>query len=222
MLEAINGNIRSPGAPAYRGCHAVPEGRAPEELVADAMRLLYQRGLVSLRGGNASIYDPDTGLVYISPSGQARHTITPRDVAVIRLDGTVVRGRPSSEWRMHVEIYRRIPGARAVAHAHPPAAVAAALAGVGLEVSSLVEASYSLGDCGVVPVAPWRPPGTWELARAVAGALESSGCRGAVMERHGAVAYGESMYHAVDALEAIEDLARLEVYRRILTYPRPL
>ena len=191
-------------------------------LVAEAMRLLYERGLVSLRGGNVSVVDRERGLVYISPSGMPRHLIDAGDVAVIDLDGRVLEGRPSSEWRMHVEIYRRIPGAAAVVHAHAPTAVAAASAGLELRVSSMVEASYSLGNCEAVPVAPWAPPGTWELARAVAGALESSGCRGAIMERHGVVAYGESVYHALDAVEAMEDLAREELARIIFTYLKRL
>jgi L-fuculose-phosphate aldolase len=194
----------------------------PRRDVADAIRLLYERGLVSLRGGNVSIVDREAGLVYITPTGTPRHLIGPGDVAVIRLDGEVVEGRPSSEWRMHVEIYRRIPGAGAVAHAHPPIAVAAASAGVPLEPEGMVEASYSLGGCGRIPVAPWRRPGTWELARVVADALASSGCRGAVMERHGAVAYGETVYHAVDALEAIEDLARYTLSRILFTCQRRL
>ncbi|MEB3851049.1 MAG: class II aldolase/adducin family protein [Desulfurococcales archaeon] len=199
-----------------------PGGGDPRGMVADVMRLLYSRGLVSVRGGNVSVVDRGSGLVYISPSGMPRHLIGPRDVAVIRLDGSVVEGMPSSEWRMHVEIYRRIPGAAAVVHAHGSMAVAAAEAGVALRVGVLNEASYSLGGCGEVPVAPRVQPGTWELARAVAGVLESSGCRGAVMRGHGMVAYGETVYHALDAVEAIEELARVELALAALTGRRPL
>ncbi len=182
----------------------------PRELVADVMRLLYSRGLVSVRGGNVSVRDGER--IYISPSGMPRHLIEPGDVAVIGLDGGVVEGVPSSEWRMHVEIYKRIPRAKAVVHAHGTMTVAAAELGIPLRVGKLGEAVYSLGECGVVPVVPRIKPGTWELARGVAGALESSSCRGAVMAGHGMVAYSEhSVYHALDAVEALEELARLEV-----------
>jgi L-fuculose-phosphate aldolase len=190
--------------------------------VADVMRRLYERGLVSARGGNASILGRD-GLIYISPSGHPRHLIGPEHVAVIRPDGSVVEGRPSSEWRMHVEVYRRIPGARAVVHAHGSMAVAAAAAGIPLRTSTLTEAAYSLGECGEVPVVPPVRPGTWELARAVAEALAGSGCRGAVLAGHGMVAYsGETIYHALDAVEAIEELARVEATLALLSGRRPL
>ncbi|GAB6147561.1 class II aldolase/adducin family protein [Stetteria hydrogenophila] len=193
----------------------------PREQVAEVMQLLYRRGLVSILGGNASVIDRQRRLVYISPTAKPRTRVTPRDVAVIKLDGSVVEGRPSSEWRMHVEIYRRVAEARAVVHAHPPyTLLVSRLAPRGLAprlgdaISVLAEAGVSAGGC--IAEAPWAPPGTWELAERVAEALAGSGCRVAVMERHGVVAYStESIYRALDAVEAVEDLARI-VYAEAL------
>ncbi len=174
--------------------------------VAEAMRLLYQRGLVSVAGGNVSVYYAPLGYVFISPTGMPRHRVGPDSVAIIKLDGSVVNGRPSSEWRLHIEIYRRLGGrgVSAVVHAHPRAVLAAVASGVELDVGLLNEAALRLGCVARVPR---LPPGTWELARATASALESTGCRGAVLEGHGAVTVGPSLWEALDAMESLEDLA---------------
>jgi L-fuculose-phosphate aldolase len=181
--------------------------------VAEAMALLYHRGLVNLRGGNVSarLVLPDgTVFVYITPSGGAKHRVDPLEVAVMDLGGRVLWGRPSSEYRLHLEVYRRVPGAAAVAHAHNPAVVAADRLGLALDPGALgVEARYYLGGC--VARVPELPPGTGELAEAAGEALRR--CPAAVMAGHGAVAVGQgppekAVVEAVDRLEALEDLAR--------------
>lgn len=183
----------------------------PAGEVAEAIRLLYQRGLVSVAGGNVSFHSEEEGLVYITPTGLPRHRVTAGDVAVMTLDGRVVRGRPSSEWRLHVEVYRRLGGGgvRAVVHAHPRSVLAASSAGIELDVGMLNEAALRLGCVARVPRIK---PGTWELARATASALESTGCRGAVLEGHGAVTVGSTVWEALDAMESLEDLAWMALH----------
>lgn len=171
------------------------------------MRLLYQRRLVQVRGGNASIIDRDKGIIYISPSGLPRHTVTREDTAIIRPDGTIMKGRPSSEWRLHTAIYQAIPEAKAIVHAHPPHTITAGELGVRLRPEILSEAAYSLG---CITLVEYIKPGTWELATTTAESLKHSGCRAAILKRHGAVVYSDkSIYHALDAMEALEDLAAI-------------
>ncbi|MCE4605063.1 MAG: class II aldolase/adducin family protein [Desulfurococcales archaeon] len=183
----------------------------PREDLATVMRLLYTRGLVQVRGGNASIVDRSRGLVYITPTGVPRHLVSPRDIALITLDGDVVEGSPSSEWRMHVAIYRVIQDASAIVHAHPPHTIAAGELG-GLDVSLTTEASYNI-TC--ISLAPPLTPGTWSLAESVAKMLSQNGCNVAIMRRHGVVAYSsKTVYHALDAVEAVEDLAKIHFLMR--------
>jgi L-fuculose-phosphate aldolase len=187
------------------------------------MRLVYGRGLVNLRGGNASVKVvlPDgTVFVYISPSCGAKNDINPMDVAVMDPGGHVYWGRPSSEYRMHLEVYRRVSGATAVVHAHNPSVVLALRLGVQLDPRLLgVEASYYLDGC--IGNVPELPPGTQELAEAVADTLRE--CPVAAMEGHGAVAVStrrdpfEAIVEAVDRLEALEDLARASLAVRGFT-----
>ena len=178
------------------------------------MRLLYHRRLVQVRGGNASIIDRDKGIMYISASGLPRHLTKPEDTAVIRMDGTVIRGNPSSEWRLHAAIYQSIPEAKAIVHAHPLHTITVGELGLELKPEILSEAMYGIG---CVTTVDYIKPGTWELAREVAGKLASSGCHAAIMKRHGAVVYSDkSIYHALDSMEALEDLSRITLYLHTL------
>ena len=181
--------------------------------VADVMRLLYQRGLVQVKGGNVSVFDRSEGIIYISPTGVPRHTVGVDDVAVMTLDGRTLLGTPSSEFRLHLAIYREIEGSAAVVHAHPPNLIALYEAGLSLEVGVLTEALIRVGCVTDVPPIT---PGTQELADEVARALKASGCRAAVLRRHGVAVYSTTdVYEALDAVEALEDAAKVILTSRL-------
>jgi L-fuculose-phosphate aldolase len=181
--------------------------------LVDVMGLLYERGLVGVRGGNASalvVLPEGTRFVYVTPSGAVKPRLKPEDIAVIGVDGYVYEGRPSVEYRLHLEVYNSVEGVRAVVHSHNPATVLLSYKGLSLDTRVLgVEARYYLGEC-VSRVGAYEP-GSVELAKATASALKK--CPVAVLEGHGAVAVGynadpvEALYEALDRLEALEDIA---------------
>ncbi len=199
-------------------------GLVVRRCVAEAMRLLYQRGLVDVRGGNVSarVRLPwGQELVYITPTGSVKpkHAVEPDDVAVVDLGGEVLEGRPSIEYRMHLEVYRRLKEASAVAHAHNPLTVALAGAGVRVEELAprmLLELRVA-APRGVGRVPPLEP-GSVELARAVGECLSRHDV--CILEEHGAVAVGfgdpvSAVYQAVDRLELLE-MASLTVLVSLL------
>ena len=83
------------------------------------------------------------------------------------LDGNISEGhaKPSSEFRMHLRVYRENPEICAVTHAHPPVATSFAVAGIPLDTPILPEAVINLGE---VPVAPYASPGTDEVPDSIA------------------------------------------------------
>jgi L-fuculose-phosphate aldolase len=190
--------------------------------LVEAMRMLHSRGLVNLLGGNASarLVLPDgTQFIYITPSGAVKPLMKAEDIAVIGLDGTVHEGRPSSEYRLHLAVYRSRGDVRAVVHAHPTFTLIAASRGLELDTSILgVEAEYYLGGC-IARVPPLKP-GSEELASETARALRD--CNVAVLEAHGVVAIGTSedpvraVYEAVDRIEVLEEIARATILSRLL------
>lgn len=176
--------------------------------VAEAIRLLYSRGLVQVKGGNVSAFDRQAGLVYITPTGVPRHLVKPDDIAVVSLDGKVVVGNPSSELMMHLEIYKGVSDAVAVVHAHPVSVLALYESGGRLDLSLTTEARIRT-NC--VEEVPPLQPGSEELARATAAAL--SRCRAAVLRGHGITAYSsKDVFEALDAVEALSDLAMVQLY----------
>jgi len=102
----------------------VSEGRIRRE-VCEIGRRLYARGLVASFDGNVSVRLPG-GLVLTTPTGMCKGFLSPRDLVVVDLDGSVRKGRraPSSELGMHLRVYRENPEVGAVVHAHPPVATA--------------------------------------------------------------------------------------------------
>jgi L-fuculose-phosphate aldolase len=166
--------------------------------VADACRRLAEEGLVIGTAGNVSARAGDNE-VAISPTGAVLGELTPEQVTVIDMSGTVVAGdlEPTSELDLHLGVYERY-GAGAVVHTHAP--MATALSCVLDELPCVHYQMLLLG--GAVPVAPYETFGTPELAAAVLDALE--GRSAALMANHGAIT------HAPDMAAAIEHALLLE------------
>ncbi|MBR2830417.1 MAG: class II aldolase/adducin family protein, partial [Solobacterium sp.] len=119
----------------------------------------YAEKLFAGTSGNLSMYDPDSGIMTITPTSIPYETILPEDMVAMKLDGEVVDGHyaPSSEWRLHAEIYKAFPEAGAVVHSHSPYATAFAVAHQSIPVI-LIEMVPFLG--GDVPLAEFAVPGT--------------------------------------------------------------
>ncbi|MCE4623073.1 MAG: class II aldolase/adducin family protein [Desulfurococcales archaeon] len=182
----------------------------PKRDIVEVMKLLYERGIVQVRGGNASIYDKSSGLVYMSPSGVPRNLLTMEDVAVMTVGGAVLKGNPTSEWRMHLAVYEADPEARAVVHAHPPALLALTYKGGVPDPELLTEVKLN-AKC--IAEAPYAPPGSPELAKVVKETIMGTGCNVIILQRHGALVYSDkTIYHALDLLEAVEDLSKIIHY----------
>ena len=82
---------------------------------------MLRRGLTVETWGNLSLRDPETGLVYLTPSAMPYHTITEADVVVMDLSGRVVEGHrnPTIEKDLHLGLYRTHPEINAIIHTHP-------------------------------------------------------------------------------------------------------
>ena len=106
-----------------------------EKDLARTIRRLYERGLVSGVGGNASVILRPKDVILITPAGYFKGGVAEGNLVRVRLDGRVVgAGRPSSELATHLEAYRVRKDVNAVVHGHPPSAVALITAGVEIPV----------------------------------------------------------------------------------------
>jgi L-fuculose-phosphate aldolase len=176
--------------------------RGLRSAVARAYAELDAAGLGSGATGNVSAVDRPAGVVAITPRG-GRPGLSSADVALVDLDGTRIHaGEPSSELATHLTLARA--GAGAVAHAHAPYAIALSLIADELPLVVAVQAAY----CGgAVPVVPYVPTGTQEMAEAVS-AVQASGARAVIIRSHGPVTWGSTLELALSGLYAVEEAAR--------------
>lgn len=180
------------------------------KLVEIAKRL-YERNMNAALGGNVSVRLGDR--VAITPSGINKGFMTDDDVIVVDMEGGKLRGsgKPSSEGKMHYEIYKLRPDVCAIIHAHPPFAVAFALAHRDLPDDILPECSILLGR---VPCLPYVTPSTMELAREVAQGLAHRNA--AFMANHGVITVGADLEEAYNRMELLEQTCMSVVYAAIL------
>jgi L-fuculose-phosphate aldolase len=180
------------------------------------MHSLYRRGLVSALSGNASVRIPGTNYVWITPTGVFKGGLTVDDLVKIDLEGNVVEGfgRPSSEWRLHVAVYKVRPDINAIIHAHNPTVVAFSVAGLRLDESLLSEVMLLVKRIEYVP---YVEPGTEALAKLVV-EKASTGSNAIVLERHGVVSLGRHLYEAEMIVESLEDLARVQLLSKLIRF----
>jgi len=139
----------------------------PADEIVRVGRLLYERRYVVAAEGNLSVRLA-SGRFLITPAGACNGRLDAAGLVELDPSGPPVAGEgpaPSSEWRVHAEIYARRPDVAAVCHAHPACATAFACARRELPTALLPEALLILGD--EVPLVPYAAPGSDELAAAL-------------------------------------------------------
>ena len=173
---------------------------------------LYQRGLVAANDGNISVKVSEHE-IWTTPTGVSKGFMTEDMLVKVDRNGEVLEGTlpPSTELAMHLRIYQEAANVGAVVHAHPPAATAFAVAGLPLDRPLLQEAVVQLGP---VPIAPFAVPGTSSIADSVAPFCRSA--RAALLEFHGAVAWGSHLDQALHRLECMEQYATLALHLKTL------
>ena len=177
-------------------------------LLAQA-RCLNGSGMSPGTSGNLSVRLGEGFL--ITPSGQAYEGLSPQDLVWVGFDGRHLHPlEPSSEWRMHRDIYLSRADANAVVHAHPPHCTALAIR--HMEIPPL---HYMIAVSGGASIrcAAYHTYGTEALSLAALVALEGRNC--CLLANHGMVALGPNLARAMWIAEETEALAR----QYLLTLP---
>lgn len=160
------------------------------------------RGLNEGTSGNLSLRCGDGML--ITPSGMKYMELEPEDIVRVGADGTS-RGprRPSSEWRIHHDIYASRPDAEAILHAHPVHATALAC-----QRRSIPAFHYMVAVAGGrnIRCAPYRTFGTQALSDVTLEALRDR--RACLMANHGVICLAQSLERALDLAVEVEQLSR--------------
>ena len=84
-------------------------------------RIYYERGWMVATAGNLSVYDRESGELWITSSGKHKGRLREEDFICMSLDGKILRettNKPSAETSIHQVIYSEIPSANTVLHVH--------------------------------------------------------------------------------------------------------
>jgi L-fuculose-phosphate aldolase len=170
--------------------------------MVETMRAMDARGLNRGTSGNVSARLGEGMLV--TPSGVPPERLSPDAMVFVGSDDSIAAGqlKPSSEWRMHMQILRRRPDVGAVVHCHSRHATILACAG-----RPIPAVHYMVGVSGgaSVPVAPYATFGSEDLADIVVATLD--GRRAALMANHGQIAVAPTLGSALMIAEEIEEQA---------------
>lgn len=182
-----------------------------KKLIIESGKKMYNEGFTIETWGNISARDPETDLIYLTPSGMDYLICTPDDVVVCNIKGEIVEGirKPTIEKELHLSIYRNRPEVNAVVHTHP--IYSTVFSCMGEDIPLLIdEAAQTLGN--TVKTSKYALPGTVELADECIKALgkEANAC---LLQSHGAVCVGENMEGAFKVAKVLEVTA--EIYQLI-------
>jgi 3,4-dihydroxyphthalate decarboxylase len=187
--------------------------------IADACRVLAARGLAEGYLGHISLrIDEDRLLVRCrGPQERGLAWTTAEDIHLVTFDGgpgaegELNGWTPPNELPLHTEVMRRHPEGIAVVHAHPPAVVAADLAGLGIRpiVGAFDMPGTKLAAGGI----PVYPRGVLvRNQRLAAEMVDAMGERPVVLLRgHGLTSVGSSVAEAVLRAAAVDQMARLSL-----------
>ncbi|MBI5304504.1 MAG: class II aldolase/adducin family protein [Chloroflexi bacterium] len=188
--------------------------RSEQELrqrIVEIGKLLHQKNFVAAGDGNISVR-LDDACILITPSGFSKGFLDAEQLLVTDLRGEKLaplygKGRdlkPSSEIRLHLECYRQRADVHAVIHAHPPMTIACTLAGVSLAKCVLPEVLY---DLGTIPTTPYATPASPEGPLAVRDLVKTFDAM--ILDRHGSVTVGATLWDAYMRLERVEHSAQV-------------
>lgn len=189
-----------------------------KEILQYAQRL-YRDKLVTGTSGNISIFDSENNCVVITPSSKEYMKITEDNIIIMDFDGNVIEGigKPSSEWRMHVEIYRNRRDIKAVVHTHSPYATGFAVLNESIPIILIEMVPWLNGE---IQVAEFALPGTVEMgATALKVLTDKYAC---LLSNHGVLAVGESIQKAYNRVAYVEDAAKIYFISKAIGEPKLL
>ncbi len=179
------------------------------KILVEYGKKLLDKKLVEGTSGNISLRGEDEDTFYITPSGMDYLEITERDIVKINSNGIPYdkSQKPSSEFRLHLEIYKNYPNYKAIVHTHSPFATAFSVSRKKIPLI-LIEMEPFLG--GEINVAPFYKAGSVEVSKSVIPYL--SNANSCLMANHGVVCCGSDIKSAFLSAEYVEDAAKIYYY----------
>lgn len=179
--------------------------REKEEIV-HIFRTMYERQTITMFEGNISVRMKDCFLM--TPSQMNKEKITPEMIVETDENGRVLNETdmvPSSEYKMHMELYRLRPDVNCVVHSHSCFATAFAINGRPVSGES---AELYMFFGGSIPVCSYAAPGTDGVFADFRKYFVDEDREAVLLANHGLVTAGKDPEQAYSRAESIEKLAK--------------
>ncbi|OSP55822.1 aldolase [Pseudoruegeria sp. SK021] len=181
---------------------------ALREQICLLAKSMFDRGLTGGSTGNISARTADGGLL-VSPTGTSFGRLDPGRLSRFDSAGILISGdKPTKEMPLHSAFYDTRSTAGAVVHLHSCHSVALSML-PDIDPDNFLPplTPYGIMKLGRVKLLPYFMPGDPAMGEAVRGL---AGKRSAVMlANHGPVVAGKDIEAACNAIEELEDTARL-------------
>ncbi len=176
--------------------------KALAQNIIDTCLAMNAEGINQGSAGNASLRFENGFL--ITPSGLAYAALEADDIVFVDLEGRAQGSlQPSSEWRMHRDIYASRPEAGAVLHAHPTFATALSCLRRDIPAFHYMVAVAGGSD---IRCADYALFGTQDLSDKMLAALE--GRRACLLGTHGMICFHDDLAKVLWLGIEVEALAR--------------
>lgn len=187
------------------------EAKLREEICAIGQSI-FARGLTAGSSGNISIKIEDGWLM--TPTGSSLGRLDPARLSKLGHDGCLVSGSPpTKESFLHRVMYEEQPATGAVVHLHSTHSVAVScLTEIDPEDVLPPITAYYVMRVGRLPLVPYFRPGDLALAEAVRGFAGKN--HAVLLANHGPVVAGSNLDDAVNAIEELEETAKLYLLLR--------
>ena len=187
-----------------------------EKAIISGLKYLEKKGMNIGSEGNVSIRTKNG--FFISPSAFKPSELKKENIPLLNLNGKNTGSvKPSSEWKMHLVIYKKLKNIKAIVHTH--SLWASCLSCFRENIPSF---HYMIAELGGndIKCSSYATFGTKKLAENVLKALyKRNGC---LLANHGQITVGKNLDEAIAFAESLEKLSKQYFFCRIFGKPRLL
>ncbi len=182
-----------------------------EKLVRIAKKI-YQMGLVTEISGNLSLRVSENQFL-ITPSGKSYEKLKASEIVLLDMNGNIIEGikKPSTETKLHIEIYKARQDVNAIIHAH--STYACVLASLEMPLPVILDEQKEVFG-GEVKVSKYAPAGSEALALEAVKALGNG--KAAILSKHGTVSVGKDLREAYLLCELLERLSKINILTTLM------
>jgi ribulose-5-phosphate 4-epimerase/fuculose-1-phosphate aldolase len=184
----------------------IDENRARDDIVMHGASL-FARGLTAGSSGNISVRLSDGWL--ITPTNSSLGRLDPARISKLDWEGRHLCGDPpSKEAVLHRALYEERPHAGAIVHLHATHSAAVSCM-CGLDATSCIPplTAYFVMKVGRLPLVPYHRPGDPYLGDAIRRLARAHSS--VLLANHGPVVSGPDLEAAVNAIEELEETAKV-------------